>query len=191
MSQTRQRRRLIAVVGNARLADDDPRYQLARDVGRLLVDGGARVLTGGLGGVMEAASRGATESPRYQSGDTVGVLPGLDPALANEWVDVVIPTGLDHLRNGIVANADAIIAIGGGAGTLSEIAFAWMRRRPVIALATEGWSGKLGDVALDHRRKAGDSAGESIFNAATAVDAVALAISLADAAFGRREVGDM
>ena len=66
-----------------------------------------------------------------------------------------------------------------------------MRRRPVIALATEGWSGKLGDVALDHRRKAGDSAGESIFNAATAVDAVALAISLADAAFGRREVGDM
>ncbi len=187
----RQRRRLIAVVGNARLSETDPRYQLAREVGRLLVDGGARVLTGGLGGVMEAASRGATESARYQAGDTIGLLPGLDPAQANAWVDIALPTGLDHLRNGLVANADAVIAIGGGAGSLSEMAFAWMRRRPVVALEAEGWSGDLGGMALDHRRSSGDPAGAFIFRATAATEAVAQALSLADVVYGVRAIGDL
>jgi len=144
-------RPLLAVVGNARLSEDDLRYEMAREVGRLAVDTGFRIVTGGLGGVMEAACRGAHESEKHREGDTIGLLPGFDPADANPWVDIPIPTGLDHLRNGVVANADVVIAVGGGAGTLSEICFAWMRKRPIIALAVEGWSGEVGGRALDGR----------------------------------------
>jgi uncharacterized protein (TIGR00725 family) len=123
----------IAVVGagSAGASDD----ALAGDVGRLLARAGAVVVSGGLGGVMAAASRGA----KLAGGVTVGILPGIDRSDANPWVDVAIATGLGEGRNILVVrSADAVVAIGGEYGTLSEIAFALRLGVPVIGLGT--WS---------------------------------------------------
>jgi uncharacterized protein (TIGR00725 family) len=105
----------------------------AEEVGRRLALAGAVVVTGGLGGVMAAASRGA----QLAGGRTVGVLPGRDRAAANEWVEVALPTGLAEMRNALVVGAaDAVIAVGGSWGTLSEIALARRTGRTVIGLGT-------------------------------------------------------
>ena len=147
------RRPVISVIGQS---DPEPAIALAaEEVGRRLVDAGFRVATGGKGGVMAAVSKGARSSKRWQEGDVIGVLPGLDPAEANPWVDVVVPTGLNHARNVVlVAMADVVVAIGGGAGTLSEIAHAWQHDKPIVALAMgEGWAAILAGQAIDGRRE--------------------------------------
>ena len=105
----------------------------AEEVGRLLAERGAVVVCGGLGGVMEAACRGA----RAAGGLTVSILPGYDRAAANPWTEVAIATGLAEARNVIVAaSGDGVIAVGGALGTLSEIAFALKLHRPVVTLGS-------------------------------------------------------
>jgi uncharacterized protein (TIGR00725 family) len=105
----------------------------AEEVGRLLAEAGAVLVCGGIGGVMEAASRGAAGA----GGMVVGILPGLDRASANPHVTVAIPTGMGEMRNTlIVRSADALIAIAGEFGTLSEIAFALKTGVPVVGLET-------------------------------------------------------
>jgi uncharacterized protein (TIGR00725 family) len=106
---------------------------VAEEVGRLLGGRGAVVVCGGLGGVMEAACRGA----KAAGGTTVGILPGTRRADANRFVDVALPTGLGEMRNPLVVRAaDALIAIDGGAGTLSEVAFALKTGVPVAGIGT-------------------------------------------------------
>ena len=122
----------VAVVGPGTDATE-AQCVLAEEVGARLAEAGVIVVTGGLGGVMEAACRGA----RSRRGTTVGLLPGLDRAAATGWVDVAIPTGLGELRNGLVVRAaDALVAVGGGAGTLSEIALAVKGGLVVAGLGT-------------------------------------------------------
>jgi uncharacterized protein (TIGR00725 family) len=105
----------------------------AESVGRELAARGAVVVCGGLGGAMEAACRGA----RQAGGTTVGLLPGLDRRDANPYVDVAIPTGLGEARNALVVRtADALVAVGGGYGTLSEIGLALRTGKHVVGLAT-------------------------------------------------------
>lgn len=133
---------------------DDSVIALAEDLGRLVVDLGCRVCTGGLSGIMEAVSRGARSSDQWTGNEVIGIIPQDDPSLANEFVDVVIPTGLGLYRNIMVARAgDACIAVCGGSGTLSEIAFAWQFKKPIAAMSTTGgWSQELAGRCLDHRR---------------------------------------
>ena len=122
---------ILAVIGGDPCSAEEA--GLAREVGERIARAGALLITGGLGGVMEAASEGAATA----GGTTVGILPGNDPSAANRHVAIPIATGLGHVRNTVVATAaDAVIAIGGKAGTLSEIAFAHLRGRPVIGLRT-------------------------------------------------------
>lgn len=122
----------IAVVGADQAADRAER-RIASEVGRALGRRGAVLVCGGLGGVMEAACRGARE----QGGTTVGVLPGLDRRAANEHVDVALATGLGEARNALVVRAvDAVIAVGGEFGTLSEIALALKAGTPVVGVGT-------------------------------------------------------
>jgi uncharacterized protein (TIGR00725 family) len=122
----------IAVVGAAEAGDEQT--WLAEEVGAALAEAGAVTVTGGLGGVMEAASRGA----KSRRGQTLGVLPGDDRLAANGWVDIAVATGMGELRNGLVVRgSDAVIAVGGGHGTLSEIALALKMGKPVIGLG--GW----------------------------------------------------
>lgn len=110
-----------------------PHHELAFQVGRAIAERGAALLCGGLTGVMEHAARGA----RAAGGLTIGLLPGDDPSAANEYIDVAIATGLGHGRNAVlVLSADGVIAIGGGLGTLSEIALALRSGRPAIGIRT-------------------------------------------------------
>jgi uncharacterized protein (TIGR00725 family) len=121
----------VAVVGAGDAGDEHER--LAEAVGRELAAHHAIVVCGGLGGVMAAACRGAAAA----GGLSVAILPGNDRAAANQWATIAIPTGLGELRNGLVVRAaDAVIAVGGGHGTLSEIALALKTGVNVIGLGT-------------------------------------------------------
>jgi uncharacterized protein (TIGR00725 family) len=121
----------VAVVGPGEAGPDE--LETAEEVGRRLAQAGTIIVCGGLGGVMGAACRGASAA----QGTTIGILPGADRASANEWVTIAIPTGLGELRNGLVVRAaDAVIAVGGGHGTLSEIALALKSDIPVIGIGT-------------------------------------------------------
>lgn len=118
----------------------------AEEVGRELAARGAVIVCGGLGGAMEAACRGAKSA----GGTTIGILGGSDRGDANEFVDVAIATGLGEMRNTLVVRAaDAVVALSGGCGTLSEIAFALKTETPVIGLATWDIEGVVaaGDAA--------------------------------------------
>lgn len=124
-------RRIIAVIGGRRA--DKTLLKEAEEVGRLIAEHGAVLVCGGLDGVMEAASRGA----KVRGGLTIGILPQNDAREANEHIDIPIVTGLGIGRNVIIARtADALIAVGGEYGTLSEIAFALQMGKPVIGIRT-------------------------------------------------------
>jgi len=122
-------RPIIAVIGGSTCSAEET--VLAVETGRLLAERGAVLVCGGLSGVMEGAARGA----QTNGGVTVGILPGADPAAANRYIDVPLATGLGEMRNFlIVRTAHALIAIGGGVGTLSEIALAQRIGKPVVGL---------------------------------------------------------
>lgn len=130
MTDIRDRAR-VAVIGGGR--PGRPVLEAAREVGRRLAEAGAVVVCGGLGGVMEAVCRGAREA----GGLSVGILPGASPADANPWVDLAVATGLGYTRNALVVmNADAVIAVDGEYGTLSEIAFGKIHGKTVVGLGT-------------------------------------------------------
>lgn len=138
----------IAVVGPGRASEGE--LATAEEVGAEVAGAGAVLVCGGLGGVMEAACRGA----RSRGGTTVGLLPGLDREEANGWVEVAVPTGLGEARNALVVRAaDAIVAVGGAWGTLSEIALGLKTGRPVVGLGTwelaHGGQGVEGIAAMD------------------------------------------
>jgi uncharacterized protein (TIGR00725 family) len=126
-----QQSTLIAVIGGSVCTPEAA--AAAEAVGRHLALRGATVVCGGLGGVMEAVCKGAREA----GGHTIGLLPAADAAEANPYVEFPLPTGLGHARNAIVArSAQAVIAIDGSYGTLSEMAFALVFETPVIGLST-------------------------------------------------------
>ena len=121
----------VSVIGGSTVTESQERT--AQNVGRRLAQRGHTVVCGGLGGVMEAACRGASES----DGRTIGILPGEERAAANPYVDVPIATGLGHARNALVVmNGDAVIAVDGGVGTLSEVGFAGVFDRPIAGIDT-------------------------------------------------------
>jgi uncharacterized protein (TIGR00725 family) len=125
------RRKYIAIIGagSSSTATD----AAATEVGRLVAHAGAVIVCGGLGGVMEAACRGA----RQEGGTTIGILPGLDRSEGNPYLDYSVPTGVGHARNlAVVSSGDAVIAVGGEYGTLSEIGLARKAKRPVILLGS-------------------------------------------------------
>jgi len=123
--------RYIAVVGPGEATAAE--VETAMAVGRKLAERGAVVVCGGLDGVMAGACRGVREA----GGTSIGLLPGVERAAANPWVTLALPTGLGELRNGLVVRAaDAMIAIGGAYGTLSEIALALRTGVPVVGIGT-------------------------------------------------------
>ncbi len=126
-------KRFIAVIGGERPSPREA--QLAEEVGRELARQGAILVCGGLGGVMEAACRGA----QSEGGVTIGILPGESRQAANPYVQIPIVTGIGHARNiAVVKSAQAVIAVDGSYGTLSEISYALDSGIPVIGLNT--WS---------------------------------------------------
>jgi uncharacterized protein (TIGR00725 family) len=121
----------VAVSGSSQA--DPAGLAAAERVGALIANRGGVVVTGGLGGIMEAACRGA----KGAGGVTLGILPGLRRSDANAWVDVALPTGMGEMRNALLVRAcDVLIAIGGEFGTLSEVALALKSGLPVIGIGT-------------------------------------------------------
>jgi uncharacterized protein (TIGR00725 family) len=145
--------RYVAVVGPAEAGERERR--VARRLGELLALRGAVLLCGGLGGVMGAASEGAGA----RGGITVGLLPGPDRRAGDPSLTVALATGLGELRNGLVVNAaDAVVAVGGGWGTLSEVSLALRAGKPVVVV--DGWSVQ------------GPPAGDTFLRAASAEEAL-------------------
>jgi|SRR5208283_2924688 len=124
-------KKIIAVIGAGRA--DKELLALAEEVGRLIALKGAILVCGGLGGVMEAAARGANT----EGGLTIGILPGLEKSAANPYIKVPLATGLGEIRNAVIVRcADVLIAIGGEYGTLSEIAFGLKTGKTIIGIGT-------------------------------------------------------
>jgi uncharacterized protein (TIGR00725 family) len=154
----------IAVVGGGACTRQDA--DAAEEVGRLLARRGCTLVCGGLGGVMEAAARGA----RAEGGTTIGILPGEEHADANPWIEHVVVTGVGHARNlAVAASGHALIAVGGEWGTASEVALARRLGRPVVIVGS--------GPGID---------GEGIVRVDTPAEAVELAISFAKGALARR-----
>jgi len=135
--------RQIAIIGGA--SSNKSTERLSEKLGALIATSGYSLVCGGLYGTMAAACKGFKSVP--STGVTIGILPGCDPAEANDWVDIIIPTGMDVARNSlVVASAKVVIAIGGGAGTLSELSLASQLGRPMVLLhGAGGWTDRLKD----------------------------------------------
>jgi len=156
-----ENKKFIAVIGGNQCSKEEAK--LAEGIGRELARRGAILVCGGLGGVMEAACRGA----QSEGGLTIGILPGENPQAANPYVQIPIVTGIGYARNvAVVKSTQAVIAIGGNYGTLSEIAHALQSDIPVIGLNT--WS-----------LSRNSQPDESIIRAESPAEAVNKALSLA------------
>jgi len=144
------RRVQILVIGFGKDHCPEIAYQAAYQVGLEVARRGALLISGGLGGVMEAASRGAKDG----GGFVVGIVPQDDKGAANEFCDVVVATGIGFARDFLTAySADAIIIVGGGAGTMIEVAAAYQKKIPIIALkGTGGMADRLVDTYIDDRK---------------------------------------
>ncbi|WAH36929.1 TIGR00725 family protein [Alicyclobacillus dauci] len=146
----------IGVIGQSGKVDEET-LRLAEEMGKEIASRKAIILTGGTNGVMEAASRGA----KLAGGLVVGLLPGDESQVANEYVDIPITTGFgfDFRSMVLVHSSDAVVMIGGGVGTLVELSAAYMLHKPVIVLEpSSGWAKRVKDIAyeglyLDHRRE--------------------------------------
>ena len=144
--------KVVAVIGSGE--PDALLDTMAEQVGRTVASAGYGLVCGGLGGVMEAACRGARAVHGPGSGRIIGILPGTHRDAANDYVDVAIATGIGYARNALVVlSADAVVAVGGATGTLSEIAYAWQYGKPICALVPGGgWGARLAGETLDSKR---------------------------------------
>ena len=140
----------ILVIGNNDNGCTPEVEKLAYEIGSEVAKSNSVLITGGLGGVMRAACHGAQDS----GGITVGIIPHDDSSFANEFCDIVIPSGMGLMRDFLNAlSADGVIVVGGGSGTLSEICAAYMYKKPIVALKNSGGTAtKYADQYIDHRK---------------------------------------
>ena len=170
---------VIAVIGKSNKDPKSPpspeALRAAERVGANIAGAGAILITGGLSGVMEAASRGAKRA----NGLVIGMLPGFRKEDANPYVDIALTTGMGWMRNTLtIRAADAVIMISGGIGTLNELTIAYQDKPTVILEGTGGWSDRIREIAYQGKHL--DEAGiAELHFATTAEDAVELALKLA------------
>jgi uncharacterized protein (TIGR00725 family) len=159
---------LIGVIGSSKATKEV--RKAAFEVGWCILKAGFSLICGGLTGVMEAACKGGAMEAGEHSGRIIGILPGTVKNEANPYVDIVIPSGIGYARNMIIACAsDAIIAVSGGSGTLTELSMAWQYGKPIIVMqGLPGITGELIGKSLDNRRK------DTIIGAKNAEQAISL-----------------
>ncbi len=148
-------KKIIGIIGSSAPLCTDEMYNFTKDLAFQLAQKGYSIVCGGLGGVMEAAARGVKQANNHLA-NSLCIIPQSTPNHANQYCDYIIPTGMDRARNMLIINtAQILIAIGGGAGTLSEIALAWQQGKTIIAVTKfGGWSQKLAGQTLDNKTKA-------------------------------------
>ncbi|GAG83514.1 unnamed protein product, partial [marine sediment metagenome] len=139
---------IVSVIGASEINKEIERKSI--EIGKLIAKNHYAIACGGLSGVMEAVCKGAKE----ENGLTIGIIPDVNKSMANDFVDLVIPCPFSQARNIVVVlTGDVCLAISGKAGTLSEICFAWIYQKPIVALSSvEGWSSKIANQKLDDRR---------------------------------------
>ncbi|MBY9007369.1 MAG: TIGR00725 family protein [Candidatus Lokiarchaeota archaeon] len=139
---------IISIICGSEINQDTE--EKAIEIGRLLAKNNYAISCGGLFGAMEAVCKGAKE----ENGLTIGIIPYKKKSSANQYIDIVIPVPFSQARNLVVVlSGDMCVAIGGKAGTLSELCFAWIYGKPIIALSSvDGWSSKIAGQKLDDRR---------------------------------------
>lgn len=140
----------ILIIGNNQNGTTPELEKISYETGMEVAKSGAVLVTGGLDGVMKAACRGAKDG----GGLTLGIIPQNDASFANEYCDIVVPTGMGLARDFLTAlSGDGVIIIGGGSGTLSETCAAYMHKKPIVAIKTSGGvAEKYADQYLDHRQ---------------------------------------
>ncbi len=138
----------IVVIGDSK--EKDKNNAIAYETGRFIAERGWALVSGGRGGVMESASRGAHDA----GGTVVSILPGYELGEGNDYATIKVPTGIGWARNSSnVLCGDVVVAVGGGAGTLTEIGYAWTYKKPIIACAwADGWSARLAGESVDATR---------------------------------------
>ena len=144
----------VGIIGDS--AEIPELNEIAEEMGRQVALAGYSLVTGGRQGIMAAASRGARSvTPRQDTARVIGILPGINKQEGNTFIDYVIPTGIGWARNQIVVlSSDIVVAIGGSAGTLSEMSYAWVYNKPVLAFdIKQGWSTKLSGQKIDDRER--------------------------------------
>ncbi len=143
----------VGIIGPNNALCSSKLYEFGIVLGNKMADEKIVFLSGGKGGFMEAVFRGIKSSEKSFTGQTVAILPENKPEEANDYADIIIPTGMDIARNILIVNsADLLIAAGGGAGTLSELAFAWQKGKTVLCLTGfGGWSEQLAEKSIDER----------------------------------------
>lgn len=139
---------VVSVIGASEINEDIREKTI--EIGRLIAKNNYAIACGGLSGVMEAVCKGAKE----EGGFTIGIIPSIEKSNANRYIDLVIPCPFSQARNIVVVlTGDVVLAISGKAGTLSEISFAWIYLKPIVALTdVDGWSSKIANQKLDDRR---------------------------------------
>lgn len=152
----------ISIIGSSSIGRETE--GLCEELGRRIAESGYLLACGGMGGVMKAACKGCKEA----GGTTMGILPVSNKKMGNNYLDIIVPTTLGDARNLLVVlSGDGVIAVGGMSGTLSELSFAWMYDRPIVALRpVDGWASRLIDQKIDGRRSdkiyGADSPGEAV-----------------------------
>ena len=143
----------VGIIGDS--AERPELNSIAERMGILIAKEGYTLITGGRFGVMGAASKGAKSvDPRPETARVIGIMPGIDETGSNPDIDYIIPTGIGWARGQIVVlSSDIVVVVGGSSGTLSEIAYAWEYKKPILAFTgVEGWSNNLAGKTIDYKR---------------------------------------
>lgn len=150
-----KRKLKIGIIGPNKSACEDKLYDFGYNLGKSITTENRLFFCGGAKGFMEAVCKGVKSSAKTFEEQTIGILQGDTSELANDFIDIAIPTGIGIARNMIIINtSDILIAAGGGAGTLSEIAFAWQKKKIVLCINEfDGWAKELAGKNLDKRQE--------------------------------------
>ena len=142
----------IGIIGPGASLCSNEIYHFGIEIGKLISKYNFNIVCGGLGGIMESVCKGAKEN-KTSATKTIGILPSENKNDANKYIDIIIPSGMGIARNLLIVNSsDILIAIGGGSGTLSELAFAWQKNKIVLCVAQfDGWAAKLAGKNIDKR----------------------------------------
>ena len=157
------RKPLIAIIGDTRAVYGSSNYELAYWLGYALVSKGYRIIVGGCGGVTEAVSRGACIASGYTDDVVISILPGQHPCDPRHFYGACMSFDYDMSGDVIVSHCDAVIAIGGGSGTLTQLAHAWGLNKLIIAYRVKGWSGRVADHPMDIRHRYPDMPDDQVY----------------------------
>ena len=154
---------IISVIGDSRATHGSANYELAYWLGYSLVSRGYRIITGGSGGIQEAVSRGACIAQGYSASDVISILPGYYPCDPRHFHRACSSISDDMSGDVVVSSSDAVIALGGGSGTLTQLAHAWALNKLIIAYRVKGWSGLVAGCPLDIRQRYPDIPDDQIY----------------------------